>query len=296
MQLSVYGIGILVLASFLVSSPGLCQRNQTHNDTTLTESPAGVSLERTVRQNLARSEEDRDAIRELFIIGNEAIPSLVKFLHSSNGEVRVKAARGLAYIGNEHGMKALRAAVASEHDNETKSNLAYFLTGGLVQAVSPSDQEYLRRSIERAAAVNDPALSDYAAAPAVNAALALAITGEDDVLPALRQFEQLGLTDSDEIAKAIRWIENKPGTEPTVIEAAANEKEIVQKIVLTQTFFAEKSGDETGVDALTFDPAGTRVLVSIGISGNGYSRGYDLVLAKSSETWKITGVWFTWIT
>ncbi len=279
MQLSVYGIGILVLASFLVSSPGLCQRNQTHNDTTLTESPASVSLERTVRQNLARSEEDRDAIRELFIIGNEAIPSLVKFLHSSNGEVRVKAARGLAYIGNEHGMKALRAAVASEQDNETKSNLAYFLTGGLVQAVSPSDQEYLR-----------------AAAPAVNAALALAITGEDDVLPALRQFEQLGLTDSDEIAKAIRWIENKPGTEPTVIEAAANEKEIVQKIVLTQTFFAEKSGDETGVDALTFDPAGTRVLVSIGISGDGYSRGYDLVLAKSSETWKITGVWFTWIT
>jgi hypothetical protein len=282
---------LLIFVALSVGEAGICPQVHTHAGATQGK-PLADSSPDSIRRNLAKSEEDRDAILELFIIGDEAIPSLVNFVRSPDQDVRTHAARGLAYLGNDKGMKALETAIASERDGETRSLMSYFLAGGLVQTKSERHLEFLKASIERATAKGSE--DDDEAFPAVSAALALAMTGRSDVLPALRNFQQLGLVDSDEIAKAIRWIENKPGTEPAATGSAVSEEELVRNIVLTQTFFAQ--GDETSVERLTFNRTKTKVLVSIQISGRHYARGYDVVLANETGAWRITGVWFTWIT
>jgi hypothetical protein len=66
------------------------------------------SIQERVRRNVGKALEDEDAIRRLFTMGDEAVPSLIKFLSDADKEKRAGAARGLAYIENQHGMQALR--------------------------------------------------------------------------------------------------------------------------------------------------------------------------------------------
>ncbi len=92
------------------------------------------SVQERVRRNVGEAFEDEDAIRELFTLGDEAAPSLIKFLSDPGKEKRGGAARGLAYIGNQQGIRALRNAIKAETDEETKSAMTCFLAGGLVEA------------------------------------------------------------------------------------------------------------------------------------------------------------------
>src|SRR5882724_5170 len=72
------------------------------------------SVQAKVRRDLGEDLDEEDAIRELFTLGDKAAPSLVKFLFQADKGRRAGAARGLAYIGNEQGMQALRNAVKAE--------------------------------------------------------------------------------------------------------------------------------------------------------------------------------------
>jgi hypothetical protein len=123
------------------------------------------SIQERVRRNVGGAFEDADAIRELFTLGDEAVPSLIKFLTDPGKENRGGAARGLAYIGNQQGIRALRNAIKAEMDEETKSAMTCFLAGGLVETKSESDLHFLKASVERANFADDdekdwPAFSD----------------------------------------------------------------------------------------------------------------------------------------
>jgi HEAT repeats len=112
------------------------------------KSPPGDSIQETVRRNLSEDVDEQEGARNLFLLGDEAVPSLIKFLSDSDKAIRASAARSLAYIGNERGMQALRTAVKAERDTETKSAISCFLAGGLVETESKADLHFLRRSVE----------------------------------------------------------------------------------------------------------------------------------------------------
>jgi len=138
------------------------------------KNPPRHSIQERVRQDLGEDLDEEDAIRELFILGDRAVPSLIKFLSDRDKGRKVSAARGLAYVGNQQGMQALRNAVKAEMDEETKSAMSCFLAGGLVETRSKSDLDFLRSTIERAHFVED----DEKDFQAFCAALALGMRGE----------------------------------------------------------------------------------------------------------------------
>jgi hypothetical protein len=70
------------------------------------ESLPSDSIQERVRQNLGEDVDEEDGIRELFALGDEAVPFLTKFLSDPGRARRAGAARGLAFIGNQQGMRA----------------------------------------------------------------------------------------------------------------------------------------------------------------------------------------------
>jgi hypothetical protein len=285
---------LLVSAMFLAA----CERETRKQES----SPRG-SMQDSVQRNLAKDlEDDENGTRQLFLVGDEAVPLLIKFLSDPDEEKRVSAARGLAYIGNQQGMQALRYAVKSEQDKEAKSEMSYFLAGGLVEATSESDLNFLRSSVETARFVDDD--DDESALPALSAALALGMMGRSDSLALLRKVAREHIVGSEEIAKAIRWIENKSIPRRSTARASLSEEELVKSVILDDTFFAEQKREETSVTRMTFNRERNRVLVSLEIhrslrrpgSRRWFAHGYDLVLAKESGEWRVAGIWFAWIT
>lgn len=251
------------------------------------------SIEERVRQSLSDDAlEDEDAIRALFGLGDDAVPSLIRFLSDSDMGTRAGAARGLAYIGNEKGIEALRIAVRAERDKEAKSAISCFLAGGLVETKSEADLHFLRRSVQSARLVDDNEKSFAGFC----AALALGMKGSSDSLPMLRKFAGTDLVDSEEIGKAILWIEEKSASRQALTARGASDEDLIKTLVLDNTFFAKKERDKTSVDSLTFNRARNKVLVSVEIYLNPKSaRGYDLVLTKVNGDWRVVGIWFAWI-
>ena len=252
------------------------------------------SIRERVRRNLAEGLDDEDAIRNLFALGDEAVPSLAKFLSDSSKETMASAARALAYIGNQQGLQALRNAIKAETDKETKSAMSCFLAGGLVQTKSERDLDFLRSSAERAQSV--AADDDEVDLTAMYAALALGMRGGDDSLPALRKVAKVDAISVEEVGKAILWIESKSTPRQATTWPSGSDEELIKKTVLDDTFFAEGERSETSVTDLAFNPGRNKALVSLEIYHSPKSaRGYDLVLAKEGGAWRVVGVWFTWV-
>jgi hypothetical protein len=290
-------MGKLVILLLLTSATFLdaCKR-----DARKQESLPPDSMHDSVQRNVAKYlEDDEEGTKQLFLLGDEAVPSLIRFLSDPDEEKRASAARGLAYIGNDEGIQALRDAITSEHDKEAKAEMSYFLAGGLVEATSESDLSFLRSSVENAQFVDD----DESALPGLSAALALGMRGESDSLALLRKIAKQQSVCSEEIAEAIRWIENKPAPRWSNVPASSSEEELVKSIALDDTFFAEQKRQEISVAEMTFNRERNRVLVSLEIHrpgikrlGRSFAYGYDLVLAKKSGKWRPVGIWFSWIT
>lgn len=253
----------------------------------------GPSIAEKVRRSLSDDAlDDEDSIRALFALGDEAVPPLIKFLSHPDNGTRAGAARGLAYIGDEKGMQALRIAVKTETDEDTRSALSCFLAGGLVQAKSEADLDFLRRTVESArfADDNEKSVAGFCAG------IALGMKGRSDSLPILQKFAGADLVDSEEIGKAILWIEGKSDSRQGLTAPGSNDEDLIKKFVLDNTFFAAKERDKTSVDNLTFNRARNKVLVSLEIYLSPKSaRGYDLVLAKVKGVWRVVGIWFAWI-
>ncbi len=250
------------------------------------------SVQAKVRRDLGEDLDEEDAVRELFTLGDQAVPSLLKFLSEADKGRKVGAARSLAYIGNQQGMQALRNAVKAETDEETKSGMSCFLAGALVGTKSQSDLDFLRSSVERAHFVDDD-VKDF---QAFCAALALGTRGGDDSLAVLRKIPKDYLIDSAEIRKAIQWMETKSAPRQMHTELSLSDEELIKKAVLNDTFFAQDERSETSVEELTFNKQRNRALVSVEIYlGPKSARGYDLALAKESGVWQVVGIWFAWV-
>lgn len=253
--------------------------------------PAGRSIEEQVRRNLTDALDDEGSVKELFLLGDQAVPSLIKFLSDPDKEIRAGAARGLGYIGNPQGMQALRVASRTEKNKEAKGVISCFLAGALVDSRSESDVLFLKETIEGARFTDD----DDQDFPAFCAALALGMMGRSDSLPILRKAAGADDLDSEEIGKAILWME-KSSSGQGVTEPASNDEAALKELVLNRTLFAEKERDKTSVEQVTFNRARNRALVSLEIYLNPKSaRGYDLVLAKESGSWRVVGIWFAWV-
>ncbi len=252
------------------------------------KSQPGDSIQETVRRNLSEDVDEEDGARNLFLLGDEAVPALIKFLSDSDKAIRASAARGIAYIGNQRGMQALRTAVKAERDTETKSAISCFLAGRLVETKSESDLHFLRSAVE-GAHFSDDDEKDFSA---FCAALALGMMGRSDSLPILRK----AAGDSEEIGKAILWMENKSASRQATTGPAASDEELIKRLVLDHTFFAARERDKTSVENVAFNRARTKVLVSLEIYLNPkFARGYDLVLAKEGRAWRVVGIWFAWV-
>jgi hypothetical protein len=257
------------------------------------ESLSGDSIQEKVRRILGQDLEEENVVRELFALGDEAVPSLTEFLSDADKIRRAGAARGLAFIENQQGMQALRNAVKAEKDKETKSAMSCFLAGGLVETKSENDLEFLRMSVERARLSAD---DDGRAFTGVCAALTLGMMGRHDSLPLLRKVATADLIDSEEIGKAIRWMENKTEPRQATTGQSLSDEELIKSAVLDGTFFAEAERDKTSVTQITFNREWNKALVSLEISLSMRSaRGYDLVLAKENGVWGVVGIWFAWI-
>lgn len=242
-------------------------------------------MQESIQRNLTKDlEDDEDGPSRLFLLGDEAVSPLIKFLSDPDEEKRLAAARGLAYIGNPQGMQALRNAIKAERDEETKSDISCFLAGALVATKSVTDLHFLRNSVASARPTDD----DWGF-PAFCAALALGMRGGSDSLSLLRKAAKAN--DTDEIGKAVRWMEKKSNPRRMTAEAPPSDEELIKKVVLDGTFFAEER-DSTSVEQLTFNRLRNRVLVSLEVEEPKYARGYDLVLAKMNGEWSVVGIWF----
>ena len=255
------------------------------------KAPAQSSEPNSVQRNVAKDlEDDEDGARQLFLLGDESVSPLIKFLSHPDEEKRVAAARGLAYIGTPQGIQALRNAIKTEKDEEAKSAISCFLAGGLVETKSETDLNFLRNSVDsvRHADDKDLGLQGFCAA------LALGMRGGNDSLSLLRKVAKAD--GPEEIGEAIRWIEEKkPNPKRPTPKASVRDEELIKEIVLDGTFFAEEERDNTAVEELTFNRARNKALVSLEVDRLNYAHGYDLVLAKESGVWRVVGIWFTWI-
>jgi hypothetical protein len=286
------GTGLLALTSLLAgTTPVFYQTDQ--GEIEKQKNPSRHPIQERVRRNLAEGLDDEDAIRDLFALGDKAVPALIKFLSDPDKERRAGAARALAYIGDRQGMQAIRNAAEAEKDKETKSAMSCFLAGGLVQTKSESDLDFLRSSAERAQSVAD---DDAPELTAMYAALALGMRGGDDSLPALRKVSNVDSLAVEEIGKAIRWIESKSTPRQATTGQSLSDEELIKTTVLDGTFFAQEDRNETSVEEVTFNRQRSKALVSLEIyHGPKSARGYDLVLAKESGMWRVVGIWFSWV-
>ena len=259
-------------------------------ETRVQKDPAHSSMPNSVQRNLTKDlEDDEGGARQLFLLSDESVSPLIKFLSDPDEGKRVAAARGLAYIGTPQGMQALRNAIKTEKDKETKSAISCFLAGGLVETKSENDLNFLRNSVASARQADDDGW-DF---PGFCAALALGMRGGNDSLLLLRKAAKAD--DPEEIGKAIRWMEEKKSIPKRATpKASLRDEAVIKKIVLDGTFFAEEERNSTSVEQLTFNRAKNKVLVSLQIDSPRYVRGYDLVLAKESGLWRVVGVWFAW--
>jgi len=252
--------------------------------------PAHSSMPNSVQRNLTKDlEDDENGARQLFLLGEESVSRLIKFLSDSDQGKRIAAARGLAYIGTPQGMQAIRNAIKTEKDKETKSAISCFLAGGLVETKSENDLNFLRNSVGSIRHADD----DDWDVPGFCAALALGMRGGNDSLLLLRKAAKAD--DPGEIGKVIRWREEKKSIPKRVTpEASLRDEALIKKIVLDDTFFAEEERDSTSVEQLTLNRARNKALVSLEIDRTKCVRGYDLVLAKESGVWRVVGIWFAW--
>ena len=132
----------------------------------------------------------------------------------------------------------------------------------------------------------------------INAALALGTNGSEKALRLLQTAQPLDEDQipDNEIAKAVRWIQHGPPNKGATSTGTQSDSEQIRRTVLENAFYAEGERKHLSVEKIVFTKEKSRALVSVEIyRGPKDARGYDVVLQKSTGTWEIVGVWFSWI-
>jgi hypothetical protein len=246
-----------------------------------------------VQQLLSDRQDDEEAVGSIFELGNGALPPLVGALRE--GRQVERASRALAYLGGPEERKTLREAIGTEKNRERKSLISSLLAGALVEPASQEEWDFLRTCVEGYK-------SDVEDFVSLSAALALGTNATPQALHLLQSagpIDESRLSDKEtekEIAKAIRWIKQRSLSKASSSTEARSDPEQIKKIVLENAFYADGERELLSVEEIAFTRDKSRALASVEIyRGPKDARGYDIVLLKSSGTWKIVGVWFSWV-
>jgi hypothetical protein len=247
-----------------------------------------------VPELLSDQRDETEAIALIFELGNEAIPSLNDALR--RGQQVERAARALAYLGGPEERKTLLRAIRAEKNVETKWVMSSFLAGALAEPASQEEWNFLQTC------VNGDKDRKANRLTALAAILALGTNASPKALQLLQTVSHIDhyrIQDDElakEIAKAIYWIRQKPPSQSVISGDAQSDSEQIKRIVLQSAFYAKGEEEHVSVEETVFAKDKSQALATVEIyHGPRNARGYDILLTKSSETWRIVGVWFSWV-
>lgn len=244
-----------------------------------------------VRRLLSDTGDDQETLAKIFEIGNEAIPDLIRALGDAQASER--AARALVYLGGPEERKAVRRAIGLEKNRERRWLMTAFFAGALVEPVSEEDWGLLRTCIKGYKSRDEG--RSFASIPA---ALALGTNGSSRALRLLQIATKLDedLIPDNEIGKAIRWIRQPSNREEVTSKRLDSPVEQVKGIVLANAFYAEGELDNTKVEKVVFTKDSARALAFVEVyRGPKDARGYEVVLVRNADSWRIVGVWYSWV-
>jgi hypothetical protein len=245
--------------------------------------------ERKAVERLLRISDDNRAIVELFRLGSDVVPDLVRSLRVR--AVRARAAKAIAYSGEAAGLKALLDTARSERDVSMRIELSSYLAGSLVQARKGEHLKFLRDCI---AQYRD----DEADVVAAAAALTLGTMRTADAAQILRVARDLDAENlaHHEIAKAQRWINSGRAVigYPRAGQIVAGEDGL-REFVLSRAFYAEAEESGLAVETVIWNKRHDKALVEVAVyERSALAREYHVVVApvsgKAGE-FLITGIW-----
>jgi len=247
----------------------------------------------TVQQLLSDSRaDDAEAVRRIFRLGSEAVPTLVAALRKRTSVER--ASRALVYLGGSGERKVVRELIATEKDPEKKGVIASFLAGALVEPASGEEWGFLESCVK---GYKDEA-KGFAAFSAV---LALGINASPKALQLLQSVgspEQRSGSENDteeEAGQAIRWVNQRSLSKVLTSAEKESDSDQIKRTILQDAFFAAGESENLSFEEIAFTQDQTHALVSLDVRGSNKNfHGYDIVLRKESGMWKITGAWFSW--
>jgi hypothetical protein len=291
--------------------------------TTLVLAAPGAAQEPTpeVRKLLsfiAQSTVSIDSMDELAKLavdaGPSAVPALREMLGRDQGHSRELAAMGLAFLGGDDAVTALRKRYESTHELRLRSLVAMAMAS---TPLSPENRAFLEASLK------GPHFGTEWM-PIMSAALSLGVLHATESRAALERTaksEEESFA-SEAAAEALRWIEHGPWKveippddriEPPIEAVLRNgvpgtdraerffdEVRQLEWIRREDTWTVEKSGDGGERPSIGFDvhtsPDGLRALVEVSLRfGPKEGVGYDYVLCKTDGSWEVQAVFFTWV-
>jgi hypothetical protein len=284
------GLGVVVVGLWLAIGPavdpgilwaGARSRNAV-------QSPTGALGKATVQGLLNLSDED-PATGELFRRGSGVVAELAAAL--GRRELRARAGKALAYVGDADGLKSLFDAIQRETDDELRAELSAYFVGALVQTNSREYRSFLAQSIRQYR-------KDGAEMIAAAAALTLGTMRTRDALNMLRAAKHLDEQDlpDHEIAKAQRWISSGrsiKGYKARSVGTSSDER--VTQLVLANAFYTEREEARTSAAAVVWNAEGNKALVEVLIyDGPKAAREYHVIVERvpeGSNAFRISGIW-----
>lgn len=234
--------------------------------------------------------DDLEAVKLIFNEGDAALPTLVSALR--DGKNVERAAWALAYLGGPNERRVLRDVIRREKSNEKKSVMASFLAGALVEPASPEEWQFLESCLKEYKN-EDGALASFAAA------IALGTNGSRHALNLLQSVKpETSNSDNDTIQvvrQAIRWIEQGAGKK-SIRHETHSDAERIKQFVLQNAFLPEAEHKGMTVEQIVFTRDRGRALVSVEIyRGPKDAHGYNLVVERKNDMWKLDGTWISWV-
>ncbi len=250
-------------------------------------------VKRTVQERvqglLSDQQHEEEAEGLIFELGESAIPSLVEALRDPR--LAERASHALVALGGPEERKALLQTIRSEKNRERKWLISAYLAGALVEPSSKAEWDFLEICVKG----HKDETKGFAA---TSAALALGMNGSTE---ALRLLQTAGPLDEDqipdsEIGKAVRWIKQKAAAQAATSNEPRPDSEQIKQRVLENAFYAEGERESLSVRGIIFTENKNRALASVEIyHGPKDARVYEIVLQKSSGTWRITGTWMSFV-
>jgi hypothetical protein len=275
---------------------------------------APAPLVQLIKASNDDSPNDRTLIEAAIDASPGTASQVASFLKDGNESQRSAALVALAYMGGETALAALQRYYNRTNDTQAKTLLCF----ALAARGSGEDRALLMRSL-----AGEHIGDEWP--PIVSSALSPGVLRAREATGALKTTaaKEEGSIASHAASEALRWIEHgkwdverEPSASQTDRAVAAVFINGVPRTEEATAFFEEERGRiwvlqngtwkfrrgarPEGTPSITFNvhfnPQNTRALVSVGLTfGPLNGAGYDYLLRRDGDVWKVDGVLFTWI-